>query len=243
MYTPKEFAEDQREFNWDLQGQEISYSTIQDHFYRLSRDQCGILKNRSDIRMFSECVRQLHFLTTLKISFDTSHHNRFFWFANRAFLDRSCSFVVHFETFTRALMAAQSSGLSIKHVEVTGMNDGIYQHQKKLLELATEGLRGITMIRLVDSLGLLCLLARVALPRLQELDLRHCTLIGPEIDDFVHKQHSLRTLRLLGVRCLGGLNTLTRRSSVLSMLQNLYPNIQSNYILGEIDIASLETTV
>lgn len=161
-------------------------------------------------------MKQLRFLTIVKLSFDESHHSRFLWFANRAFLDWNNSFPIHLETIFKILATAHSEGIIIKAVEISGFHAGLGQNRGNLSALAMEGLFSVTRIRLVDSFSLLSFLARLDLPFLGELDLENCGVVGSDLTAFVDKHRaSLRQVAFKRV-CLHK-GSITSSSSLVSL--------------------------
>lgn len=139
-------------------------------------------------------------MNVLKLSFDETHHNRFFWFASRAFQDWNNSFPIHFQTIINLLVAARSEGITIECVEITGFHAGLSQSFVELSTLAMKAFSPIKKIRLEDSFSLMSFFAHLELPFLQQLDLKACSIAGSDLGVFVRKHHdSLRRVNLKGV--------------------------------------------
>ncbi|KAJ5249300.1 hypothetical protein N7468_000751 [Penicillium chermesinum] len=210
IYTPEEYRRDRNEFNWDSAAIEVSYKAAQRHFSAIARDQNEILTRRHDVAIFEGCVKQFLHLDTFKLSFHETQHEKYFWFANRVFIDWKDSFSLHLETMMKALRSAQVQGFSIQTIEVYGFYAGLGKNHTDLLALASECLMGISKIKLVDSFSLLHFLAGIHLESLQQIDLVNCGLIVSDLDKFIQRQKvSLKTVRLERVLVYGGAGPLS----------------------------------
>lgn len=106
VYTPQEYARDQKDFQWDLRGKEFSYAAMFRYFRKLAEEQSLLLKERRDIHVFSRSLRHLVKLRVIKLTFNAAKEDQLLWFAHRLFLDGDRSFSTHIETVFRGMTAA-----------------------------------------------------------------------------------------------------------------------------------------
>jgi hypothetical protein len=186
IYTPQEYARDQKDFHWALQGKQFSYNAIFAYFKRLAIAQNMLLKERMDIRIFTGSLRHLFNLSTVKLSFHGAKEDQLLWFAHRIFLSSGeNSLLVHLEAILRGVVAAQDTGLALKRFEIDGMHSKLTTKDSNILEVAKAALAKVESLKLIDSPRFLEFLSSVPLPSLRRLELEQCWSVGLGIKSFL----------------------------------------------------------
>lgn len=186
IYTPQEYARDQEDFRWELRGKQFSYKAIFRYFKGLARAQSLLLKERTDIHTFTESLRHLSNLNTIKLSFHGAKEDQLLWFSNRVFLGDSL--FVHLEAVLRGMAVAQSTGLTLKCIEIDGMHSKLATKDDNILEIAKAALAKVESLTLIESPGFLGFVSSVPLPSLRRLELAKCWLIGFDLRKFLKAQ-------------------------------------------------------
>lgn len=185
IYTPQEYARDQNDFHWDLRGKEFSYKAIHSYFRGLARGQYGLLKERSDIQTFSECLPRLLNLTTIKLSFTGAKEDQLLWFTNRIYLESGDSFPIHLETVLRGMVKSQHNGIIVESIEIDGMHPYSTTTEGDILEIAGAALMHVKTFKLMGSSSLLELMSSIPLPSLRRFELANCWLAGSDLIRFL----------------------------------------------------------
>lgn len=144
-----------------------------------------LLKERSDIRIFSESLPYLLNLRAIKLSFTKTREDQFLWFANRLFLESEESFLIHLETVSRGIVAAHHNEIAIESVEIDGLHPKSAFTDANIPEVVKAALMLIKDFKLVDSPRLLKLMSSVPLPSLRRLELASCWLVGSDLVQFL----------------------------------------------------------
>jgi hypothetical protein len=188
IYTPQEYARDQKDFRWELRGKQFSYNAIFAYFKRLAIAQNMLLKERMDIHIFTGALRHLFNLSTVKLSFHGAKEAQLLWFSNRIFLSGENSLFVHLEAILRGVVAAQDTGLALKCLEIDGMHSKLTTEDSNILEVAKAALEKVEKLKLIDSPGFLEFLSPVPLPSLMRLELGRNWLVGLGVKAFLQPQ-------------------------------------------------------
>ncbi|CAG7978477.1 unnamed protein product [Penicillium olsonii] len=202
IYTPQEYSRDQREFGWGLREKAFSYRSIHSGFLDLIESQQRALVDRQDIQVLCNCVQRLVRLTTIRLSFSEPDRSQLLWFSSRVFLDWEYSFPVHLEAILCCIQSAQSQGIRVSSLEITGFYASITN--VALVDLATAALSDIKHLYLYDSVNLLSWLADIPLPSLMEVEIGHCWIVGCDLHMFREKHDpdctklSLQDVQLYG---------------------------------------------
>ena len=186
IYTPQEYARDQKDFRWDLRGGQFSYKAIFLHFKELARAQTLLLQARTDIQIFAESLPYISNLSTVRLSFHRAKEDQLLWFSNRVFLENSL--LTHIETVLKGIATARATGLRLKYVEIDGMNSKLTTQDDNILEIATVALANVETLTLIDSPRFLEFVSHVPLPSLRQLELKRCWLLGLNLKIFLKAQ-------------------------------------------------------
>lgn len=196
IYTPPEYARDQRDSFWNNHDGKITYASVHSYFTRLAREQQKILDTRADSKVFCQAITGFSSLQNIHISCVDGVHKTYLWFAPRVFLDWEYSFPIHLETIMNVFAVAKRHGIFIKCLEISGFYAHFGPREAEFRELMSYGLSDTKSVRLIDSSCLFHFMSTIHLPALRHVELESCWITGNEVEKFLEKNSGVQTLHL-----------------------------------------------
>lgn len=140
-----------------------------------------LLKERSDIHIFSESLPHLSNLRAVKLSFTRAREEQSLWFANRLFLESKNSFLIHLKTVSRGIVVAHHNEIVVESIEIDGLHPKSAFIDANIPEIVKTAMIHIKDFKLVDSPSLLKLMSSIHLPSLRRLELASYWLVGLDL--------------------------------------------------------------
>lgn len=193
VYTPQEYARDQKEFGWGLRERSLRYGSIHAQFVDLMESQQEAVVDRKDIRVLCDCAQRLLRLNTIRLSFIEPDTSQLLWFSSRVFVDWDYSFPLHLEAVFECIQSVRLQGIRVCSLEINGFYANITD--MTLVDLATCALANVKYLYLYDSVNLLSWLATVPLSSLLHVEIGHCWIVGCDLQIFQAK-HDLDGTKL-----------------------------------------------